>query len=77
MFPREDERYQHGTEADGTENHLYCWMCYEKGEFTSPEIQTAKDMQKFVRGVLKDQGIGPIKRWFFTMGIPQLKRWKQ
>jgi hypothetical protein len=31
-------------------------------------------MQEFVKGILKEQGIGILKRWFYTVSIPQLKR---
>ena len=77
MFPREQANYHNGTEKDGSENVKYCSMCYVDGEFTSPEIQTAQDMQKFVRGVLKDRGVGWFNRWFYTVGIPKLERWKK
>jgi hypothetical protein len=52
-------------------------MCYVDGAFTQPEITTAKEMQIFVKGVLKEQGEGKVKRWFYTCSIPQLKRWKR
>jgi len=51
-------------------------MCYEKGQFLYPEITTGKEMQEFVINVLKKQEIGSLKRWFYTVSIPQLKRWK-
>lgn len=75
MMPRDNAEFKKGTEADGSENDLYCSYCYDKGAFTNPDIKTAKDMQNFVKNILKEQGYGPIKRWFFTMGIPKLKRW--
>ena len=34
-------------------------------------------MQEFVKGVLKEQGVGKVKRLFYTIGIPELKRWKK
>lgn len=76
MLPRDHELFKKGTEKDGSENELYCSMCYEKGAFTQPEITTAKEMQDFVKDVLKNQGVGRLKRWFYTCSIPQLKRWK-
>jgi hypothetical protein len=33
-------------------------------------------MVKLVREKLKEMGIGPIKRWFYSSGIPRLERWK-
>ena len=43
----------------------------------SDSICNAKDMQVFVKPVLNDQGVGKVKRWFYTIGIPELKRWKK
>ena len=43
----------------------------------SDSICTAKDMQEFVKGTLKEQGVGKVKRWFYTIGIPKLNRWKK
>jgi len=75
MLPHKNELYKKGTEVDGTENDLYCSYCYDKGYFTNPEIKTANEMQGFVKKILKERGYGFIKRWFFTVGIPKLKRW--
>ena len=76
MLPKDHELFLPGTDIDGIKNEFYCSMCYEKGQFLSPEIATAKEMQEFVKNVLKKQGIGRLKRWFYTVSIPQLKRWK-
>jgi hypothetical protein len=48
-------------------------MCYVNGAFTQPENTSAKEMQIFVKGVLKEQAVGRVKRWFYTCSIPQLK----
>jgi len=76
MLPKDNKLFKQGTENDGIKNEIYCSMCFDKGQFLSPEITTAKDMQDFVKDVLKKQGIGRLKRWFYTVSIPQLKRWK-
>jgi len=77
MLPKKHELFNKGTEKDGSESNDYCKMCYVDGSFTQPEITTAKEMQIFVKGVLKEQGVGKVKRWFYTCSIPQLKRWKR
>ncbi len=77
MLPKDHEIFKKGTEKDGSENNDYCQLCYVDGQFTSPEIKTAKDMQAFVKGILKEQGVGKVRRWFYTVSIPQLKRWKR
>ena len=76
MIPKDHEMFQQATENDGSKSDLYCSLCYDQGHFLSPEISTAKEMQEFLKGILKEQGIGRLKRWFYTVSIPQLKRWK-
>jgi hypothetical protein len=78
MMPKDSDMFKAGTEKDGTLNLEYCNYCYDNGVFMkSDSICTAKDMQEFVKGVLKEQGVGKVKRWFYTIGIPKLKRWKK
>lgn len=78
MMPKDSEMFKAGTNADGSINTEYCNYCYNNGEFEMSEtIKTAKDMQVMVRKQLKKQGIGKVKRWFYTIGIPKLKRWKR
>ena len=76
MMPKESSMFYAGTEKDGTSNKNYCNECYNKGNFTQQEtIKTAQDMQEMVKNQLKKQGIGKVKRWFYTIGIPKLDRW--
>lgn len=65
-----------GTNADGTKNAEYCSYCYQNGAFTSPEIGTAADMQKFCIGKLKEMGMPGFVAWLLTRNIPRLKRWR-
>jgi hypothetical protein len=77
-IPKNHNLFENGTESDGAENADYCKMCYEKGIFTMQDtIATAEDMKLFVKDVLKTQGVGKVKRWFYTIGIPRLKRWNK
>ena len=51
---------------------------FRASEFNmSDTIKTANDMQEMVKIQLKKQGIGKVKRWFYTIGIPKLGRWKK
>ena len=75
MIPRDHQKFEKGTEKDGSTNADYCKYCYENGDFTQPEIQTAKDMQAFVKYRLKEQGYGHFKCWWYSLFIPNLKRW--
>ena len=77
MLPKENELFEKATEKDGTKNLNYCKLCYVNGEFKNPELKTAKDMQEFRKDVLRKQGVGKVKRWFSTMGIPKLDRWNK
>ncbi|MBX7203870.1 MAG: zinc ribbon domain-containing protein [Bacteroidia bacterium] len=64
-----------GSNADGSKSTMYCSYCYEHGKFKQPDI-TAKEMQVFVKGKLKEMGFPGFLAYFFTMGIPKLERWK-
>jgi hypothetical protein len=74
-MPMEKDTENGGTNADGSKTLNYCSYCYQMGafkdNFTKPE-----EMVKFVKGKLKEMGYGPIRQWFFTSNISQLKRWK-
>jgi len=74
-MPLEKDPGQGGTNADGTKNTMYCSYCYKDGNFTDT-FSSAKEMVVFVKDMLKQQGYGPLKRWFYTSHISQLGRWK-
>ena len=77
-MPKNNEMFTAALEKDGSKNNDYCSYCYDKGEFTHQEsIKTSKDMQEMVKLQLKKQGIGKVKRWFYTIGIPRLERWNK
>jgi hypothetical protein len=75
-IPTEKDPGKGGTNADGSKNEKYCSYCYDKGKFRD-NFTTSKQMVDFVKEQLKKQGIGGLKRWFYTMHIPQLERWKK
>jgi hypothetical protein len=64
-----------GSNADGSKSVKYCSHCWERGAFKWD--CTAKQMQDFCKGKLKEMGYSSLKAWFFTMGIPRLERWKK
>lgn len=64
-----------GTNSDGTVSTKYCEYCYEKGQFSQPDI-TAKEMQEFVKHKMKDMGFPGFLAGLFSKGIPKLERWK-
>lgn len=65
-----------GTNADGSRSVDYCSYCYRDGAFTSPEIRTAADMQKFCIVKMKEMGTPGFMAWVLTRNIPRLKRWR-
>jgi hypothetical protein len=65
-----------GTNADGSKSATYCSHCYEKGEFTLPNL-TVEQMKERVKGKLKEIGFPGFLTSLFTKGIPRLERWKK
>jgi len=67
-----------GAEKDGSKSSKYCSFCYQKGEFTSSEITTPEEMQKFCINIMKkEQKIPKFIGWILTRGIPKLDRWER
>lgn len=64
-----------GTNSDGTKSKEYCSYCFERGQFTGPNL-TAKEMQDFCMGKLRERGMMQPIAWLLTRNIPRLKRWK-
>jgi hypothetical protein len=74
-MPMEMDPEKGGTNADGTKNLMYCSYCYKSGSFMD-SFTKPSEMIELVKGKLKEMGYGPLKRWFYTSHIKQLKRWK-
>lgn len=74
-MPMKKDAQGGGTNADGSKSVMYCSKCYEHGQFTNPEIDSAEKMQAFVKVKMKEMGIPGFLAGFFTKGIPKLKRW--
>ena len=66
-----------GTEKDGTITKKYCSMCYQNGEFLSPEIDTAIKMQVVCIQEMKKLGMNGFVAWLATRSIPRLERWRK
>jgi len=76
-MPMKKDPGQGGTNADGSRSTEYCGYCYQDGAFSSPEINTARKMQEFCIGKMKEMGMPGLLAWILTRGIPKLKRWKE
>ena len=66
-----------GTKADGSKSQDYCVYCYQKGQFTEPDISMEKMIDKCV-GQMVDKKIMSEKkaRKLMVQYLPPLKRWK-
>jgi len=65
-----------GTHSEGTKSVDDCSDCHKEGEFTSPEIRTSADMQRFCIGKRREQGTPGLMAWMLTRSIPKMKRWR-
>ncbi len=63
-----------GTAADGTKSADYCSRCYQKGQFTEPDLTVDQMMDK-VRGKMKEMHFPGFIANIFVKEIPKLKRW--
>jgi len=74
-MPMEKDEFGGGTNQNGSKSTRYCSHCYENGAFKD-DFTHPKQMVKLVRGKLKEFGVNPLMRWFYTSHIPRLERWK-
>ncbi|MDR0250393.1 MAG: zinc ribbon domain-containing protein [Burkholderiales bacterium] len=63
-----------GTNADGSNNLLYCSYCYQSGAFTFNG--TVGEFQEFCRQKMIESGNSKFAAWLFTRCMKRLKRWK-
>ncbi|MEW6003076.1 MAG: zinc ribbon domain-containing protein [Nitrospirota bacterium] len=66
-----------GTNADGSKNEYYCCFCFQKGDFTNPDLTLEQMIDKLV-GFADRMGMtqAQAKELAQTV-IPKLKRWKK
>ena len=75
-MPMDMDPQHGGTNMDGSKTAQYCSYCYQMGAFKD-DFTEAREMVHFVREKLKDQNHGFLKRWFYTLHISRLERWKR
>lgn len=68
---------EYGTNLDGSQNYTYCTHCYQKGEFTQPNI-SLEEMIKGCIGIMAKYGMDKeeAKTKVETL-LPTLERWKK
>jgi len=74
-MPIEKDPGHGGTNRDGSKTVKYCSYCYSEGAFRD-NFTSSDQMIRLVREKLKEMGVGPVRRWFYTSNIPRLERWK-
>ncbi|NOV04505.1 zinc ribbon domain-containing protein [Paenibacillus planticolens] len=63
-----------GTEKSGAKSKVYCSHCYQKGEFTQPDM-TAPEMKELVKQKMVEFGFPRFLTGLFTRNIHKLQRW--
>lgn len=68
----------YGTEADDIKSTEYCRFCYEKGEFTEPELTMEQMLSRTLDFMTRKLKVPEEKsREFVYAVIPKLKRWNK
>jgi len=75
-MPLDKDPGKGGTNADGSISLKYCSYCFSEGKFHD-SFTKPSEMVRLVKEKLREMGIGPLRRWFYTSHISQLERWKQ
>lgn len=75
-MPLEKDPQGGGTNGDGSRSTEYCSLCYANGEFVGGDVDVKTFQKVCYEGMLK-KGIWKPLAWFWTLYIPQLKRWKR
>ena len=67
-----------GTNADGSKNEDYCRYCYQKGEFTEPNVTMDQMVDKVANMMVRMQGMSEDHATEICVNfIPRLKRWRK
>ena len=67
----------YGTNADASENHEFCKMCFENGAYTQPELTVEQMVESSVHFMTNSLNFEETKARELSAGvIPHLKRWK-
>jgi len=67
-----------GTNQDGSKTEDYCCYCYQKGEFTEPDITMDQMVDKVAHMMAEMQHISEDHAIeMCTHFIPKLKRWRK
>jgi len=74
MPMKKDEHF--GTNAEGGKNEDYCTYCYQKGQFTEPNI-TMDEMIRKIAELTKQQSLSAEDMERASKSLSKLKRWQK
>lgn len=67
----------YGTDFSGKKTMEYCKNCFQKGEFTEPDITIEKMVERVASRMMKDMGMEVKQAVDLAVElIPRLKRWQ-
>lgn len=68
----------YGTETDGLQALEYCKFCYQKGEYTQPDLLMQEMIEMSIENMIEKKKMPEEKaRELASNFIPQLKRWQE
>ena len=70
-----DEADKFGTELDGNKSEDYCVYCYQKGEFTTPQI-LEQAVEVNIPWWKSEEESDDVARARIMEVFPKLKRWQ-
>lgn len=66
-----------GTDFSGKKTMEYCKNCFQRGEFTEPDITMEKMIERVACRMVKDMGMDVNQAVNLSISlIPKLKRWQ-
>ena len=68
---------QFGTNADNSRNNEYCCYCFQKGNFTNPNITMEQMIEKLIGFAPQMKMTETQAREMANKVIPSLKRWRK
>ena len=75
-MPLNRDKRNFGIKSSRNLSDMYCSFCYEKGEFTMPDI-TVNEMRALVTKKIIEMNIPKFLAKFLTRNTYKLKRWKK
>ena len=66
-----------GTNADGSQNREWCFLCFKRGAFTQPEVTLEEMVERSIGHMTRHLGFNSERAKAVSHEIiPNLKRWQ-